>query len=89
MGLITGRESAAERDQWKNRALDAEGREATDEASDEAAVAPAADLVAAMLAKLTPAAPDVAEQPVPSPEEAVEVVNAAPELSPAQDSTES
>lgn len=72
-----------DRDHWHERAVAAEGREATDADDDYAAAAPAKDLVDALLAKVTPAAPDVAEQPPASPEDATEVVNAAPDPDPA------
>lgn len=75
----------AERDDWKNRALTAEGAAATDEADDLAAAQPAKDLVDSLLAKVTPAAPDVADQPAVSPEDAKDVVDAAPDPERADD----
>lgn len=74
---------SSDRDSWRERALNAEGAAATDEAGDVAAAQPVKDLVDSLLAKVTPAAPDVADQPTPSPEEATEVVNAAPDPAPA------
>lgn len=77
-----------DRDHWHDRAVAAEDREATDVDDDYAAAAPAKDLVEALLAKVTPAAPDIAEQPPASPEDATEVVNAAPDPELADDGPE-
>ncbi|MCF7550959.1 hypothetical protein [Pseudonocardia sp. WMMC193] len=65
----------ADRDTWRDRALAAEGREATDEAGDVDAAQPLKDAIGALAAKvsgLVPATPPVLEE-VPA------VVDAAPD----------
>lgn len=75
---------ATDRDQWRDRALAAEGREASDEAGDVDAAQPLKDAIAAVVAKLSPVAPPAADpddpsEPLPPIEDVAPVVEAAPD----------
>lgn len=70
-----------DRNAWRDRALAAEGAAVTDEADDLAALTPLRDGLAALAAKLAPAAPEV--EPVPV-EELPGAVDAVPDPAPAE-----
>jgi hypothetical protein len=90
MAVAVGAISAAvdnlvtDRDQWRSRALAAEGAAATDEADDVTAAQPVQDALAAVMAKLAPVAPPAADPDddsaeLPPIEDVPAAVDAAPD----------